>query len=131
MYAKYQDLKLHAQCKRHKKFLPYNLVPLTTSFIKPGNNEAHDIEGCIAMFHSCHCAITNCDHMNDMLKHNISDSRIIHDVKMHRTKCTNIITNVLCPYFEKEFTDDMRSNKLSSLLDESNNKVTWCIDYIL
>ena len=56
------------------------------------------------MFLSCHCAITNCencDHMVDMLKHNISDCKAIDDVKMHRTKCANIITNVLCPHFEK------------------------------
>ena len=64
--AKYQDLKLHSQCMYHKKSLPHKAVPLTTSFINPGNNEAHNIEGCIAMFLRCHCAITNCDHMVDM-----------------------------------------------------------------
>ena len=51
------------------------------------------------MFLSCHCAITNCDHMADMLKHNISNCLAIDDVKMHCTKCTNITTNVLCPHF--------------------------------
>ena len=53
--AKYQDLRLHAQCMKHKNSLPCNAVPSTTSFIKPVNNEAHNIEGCIAMFLSCHC----------------------------------------------------------------------------
>ena len=42
-------------------------------------------------------------------------------MKMHRTKCTNIITKVLCPHFEKELTDDIGSNKSSLLLDESND----------
>ena len=99
--AKYQDLKPHAQCKIDKKSLPHKAVPLTTSFIKPGNNEAHIIEGCIAMFLSCHCAITNCDHMVDMLKHDISNCKAIDDVKMICTKSTNIMTNVLCPHFDR------------------------------
>ena len=73
--AKYQDLRLHAQCKKHKKSLSYKTVPLTTSFISPGNNEPHNIEGYIAMFPSCHCVTTNCDHMVDMLKHNISSCK--------------------------------------------------------
>ena len=81
-------LNFRAQCKKHKKFLPYKAAPLTTSFIKPENNETHNIEGYIAMFLSCHRAITNCDHMVDMLKHNISNCKAIDDVKMHRTKCT-------------------------------------------
>ena len=66
--AKYLDLKLHAQFMKHEKSLLYKAVPLTTSFINSWNNKVHNIEGCIAMFLSCHCAITNCDHMVDMLK---------------------------------------------------------------
>ena len=75
--AKYIDLRLHAQCQKHKKSLPSKAVTLTTSFVKPGNNGAHNIEGCIAMFLSCHCAITNCDHMVDML--NISNCKATDD----------------------------------------------------
>ena len=33
----------------------------------------------------------------------------------------NFITNVLCHHFEKELTDDICSNKLSLLWDESND----------
>ena len=119
--ANYEDLKLRAQCKKHKKSLPCKAIPLTTSFIKPGNNEAHIIEGCITMFLSCHCTITNCDHMFDFLKHNISNCKAIDDVNMHRAKCTNIITNVPCPHFVKEFTEYIGSNRFSLLLDESND----------
>ena len=85
-----------AQCMKQKKSLPYKAVPLTTSFINPGNNESHNIEGCIAMFLICHCAITNCDQMVDMVKHNISNCKAIDDVKMHRAMSRNIITNALC-----------------------------------
>ena len=72
------------------------------------------------MFLSCHGRISNCDHMVDMLKHNISNCKTIDDVKMHRTKCANIIKNVLCPHFEEELTNDIGNNVFSLLLDESN-----------
>ena len=52
--------------------------------------------------------------MVDKIKHNIYSSKANDDVNMHRTKCTNIITNVLCPHFEKELSVDIGSNKLSS-----------------
>ena len=80
--------------------MPYQAVPFTL-LIKPENNEAHKIEGCIAMFFSFDYATTNCDHMVDMLKHNIYNCKATDDVKMHCTKCTDIITNVLCPHFER------------------------------
>ena len=119
--CKYQNLKSHALTNKHKRSLPFKATPLTSSFIKEKNNDSHVLEGSIAMFLSCHSAIFNCDHMVDMLKHNISNCKTIDDVKMHRTKCTNIIKNVLCPHFEEELTNDIGNNKFSLLLDESNN----------
>ena len=94
------------------------------------NNEAHNIEGCIAMFLSCHCVITNYDHMVNMLKHNMSKCKAIDDVKTHRTKCTNIIIDVLCPHFEEELTDDIGSNMLSLSLHESND-IPIVINYLV
>ena len=73
--------------------------------------------------------------MADMLKHNISNFKATDDVKMHRTKWTNIIANVLCPHFEKELIDDIGGKRFSLLFDEGNDisiiKITWCMNYIL
>ena len=69
---------------------------------------------------SCHCAIANCDHLVDMMKNNISN-KDVDDVKMHRSKCTNIIKNILCPHFEEKLKCDIGSNIYSLLLDESND----------
>ena len=73
------------------------------------------------MFLSSHSAISNCDHVVDMLKHAISNCITIDDVKMHQSKCTNIVKNVLCRHFEEELTNDIGNNKFSLLLDESND----------
>ena len=50
----------------------------------------------------------------------ISNCLVIDDVKMHRTLCTNVIENVLCPHVE-ELTDDIDSNKCSLIIDERND----------
>ena len=63
------------------------------------------------MFLSCHCAIANCDHLVDIMKNNIS-SKDVDDVKMHRSKCTSIIKNVLSPHFEEKLKYDIGSNKM-------------------
>ena len=78
--AKYQDLKSHALTNKHKRSLPFKATPLTSSFIKEKNNDSHVLEESIAMFLSCHSAISNCDHMVDMLKHNISNCKTTDDV---------------------------------------------------
>ena len=76
--AKYQDLKNHAASKKNKTSVPFKpVVPLTSTFKVVKNNERHNIEGSIAMFLSCLCAISHCDHLVDMLKNNIRDCKNI------------------------------------------------------
>ena len=52
------------------------------------------------MFLSCHWTIANYDHIIDMLENKLGDYIVIDDLEIHRSKCTNIIENVLCPNFE-------------------------------
>ena len=59
------------------------------------------------MFLSCHCAVANCDHLSDILTNNFTYNKVIDDVKMHRSKCTNIIRNVWCPHFEEDVKRDI------------------------
>ena len=51
------------------------------------------------MFMSCHCAMMNCDHLVDLCKNSIHDSKIASKLKMHHTKCSGIIKNVLSTHF--------------------------------
>lgn len=120
--AKYQDLKIHLNTKKHKISVPFKTIaPLTDIFKATKSNESSNLEGSIAMFLSCHCAISSCDHLVDLIKNNIYDCKVVSDVKMHRTKCSNIIRNVLCSHFENKLKTDIGNNKYSLLLDESND----------
>ena len=39
---------------------------------------------------------------------------------MHRAKCTNVIKNTLCSYFEADLLNEFGKNKFSLLIDEPN-----------
>ena len=117
--AKYQDLKLHCETKKHKTYIPTQINTLDCFKVKC--NDSSQIEAAIAMFVTSHCAIKNCDHFVNLRKSIIKDSKCLNDVQMHRTKCTNIIKNILCDHFEKDLRDDVGAGKFSLLLDESNN----------
>ena len=92
-----------------------------TEFCKPKCQETSKLEGNIAMFMSCHCAIMNCDHLVDLCKNTIHDSKIASKLKMHRTKCSAIIKNVLSTHFEDDLINDIGNGNFSLLLDESND----------
>ena len=70
---------------------------------------------------SCHCAVMNCDHLIDLCKNTIHDSKIASKLKMHRTECSGMIKNVLRTHFEDDLINDIGDEKFSLLLDESND----------
>lgn len=61
-----------------------------------------------------HC---KCDHLTDMLNCTVDDSKA-SQLKMHRTKCSEIIKNVLGPHFENYLVEDIGDGKYSFLLDD-------------
>ena len=46
-------------------------------------NKTSQLEGNIALFLCCHSAISNCDHLVDMFKNKVCDSKIVQNIKMH------------------------------------------------
>lgn len=60
------------------------------------------------------------DHLSDLCKHRFGDSKS-GDLRVHRTKCTNIIKNVLAPHFIEEIVSDLGDQEYSLLLDESTD----------
>ena len=116
--AQYQDLKLHCETKKHKTCLPTQTNTFDCFEVKC--DDSAQIEASIAMFVTSHCAIKNCDRFVDLCKSKIKNSKCLNGVQMHRTKCTNIIKNILCNHFEKDLSNDVGAGKFSLLLDESN-----------
>uniref|UniRef100_A0A0L8GRN2 Uncharacterized protein n=1 Tax=Octopus bimaculoides TaxID=37653 RepID=A0A0L8GRN2_OCTBM len=96
------------------------MIPLT-NFIKTENDKTSIPETNLAMFICCHSSFNSCDHLIELCKNYMSDSDIMSKVKLHRTKCVNIVRNVLAPYFDGDLISDIGDRKFRLLLDESND----------
>ncbi|XP_014781419.1 uncharacterized protein LOC106877131 [Octopus bimaculoides] len=103
MLAKYSLLVSHCEAKKHKASTRQQMIPL--------KNKTPMLEANLAMFICCHSSFNGCDHFIELCKNYMSGSDIISKVKLHRTKCTNIVRNV----------PDIGDRKFSLLLDESND----------
>ena len=55
-----------------------------------------------------------------MLKSTTNDSKTVSSLQM-KTKCSEIIKNVLGPYFHINLIEDIADGNYTLLLDESNN----------
>ena len=71
------------------------------------------LAACIA----AHIIIITMDHLNEILK-KIFPSLNMY---MHRTKCTNLITNVKAPNFSKDLIADIGDSYFFLLVDESTD----------
>ena len=119
--AKYSDLVTHMKSKKHINANPGKTVPLTNFLQISPKNSVSKLEGTLAMFVSCHLSIVNTDHLVDLCKNRIDDSKTTTQLKMHRTKCSEMIKTVIANHFEEDLVNDIGGKKFSLLLDESND----------
>ncbi|CAG5050136.1 unnamed protein product [Parnassius apollo] len=124
MYAKLNDLKKHLETKKHKKhcqLLSQNkqlTFSATATKICKGCSRA---ECTLVLYIAEHSSIFHIDHLTDVCKQCLKDSKSTIDIKLHRTKCTQIINDILAPHFKKELRSDISDQKYSLLLDESTD----------
>ena len=118
--AKHSLLQKHIDSKKHKSCIPFESAPLTNYFVSKCNESAR-VEAGFALNICCHSSINTCDHLVEFCKATIKDSSVLSKIKMHRTKCSSIIKNVLSEHFEEDLISDIGERKFSLLLDESND----------
>ncbi|XP_029639437.1 uncharacterized protein LOC115214381 [Octopus sinensis] len=114
MLAKYSLLVSHGEAKKHKAPTPQQMIPLT-NFIKTKNDKISMLETNLAMFICCYSSFNSCDHLIELCKNYMSDSDIISKVKLHRTKCANIVRQALAPHFDGDLISDIGDRKFSLL----------------
>lgn len=121
--SRYADLKNHGSSQKHRKNENAFLGPSrqqTLSFpTRTDISEVKRAEGKIALFISQHVSINLCDHLVDVCKS--SFPKCAEKIQMHRTKCSNVIKNVLSPHFTMDLRDDVGNGKYSLLIDESTD----------
>lgn len=118
--AKLSLISKHRETKKHKSAVPCQMAPLKSFFV-PKCDETAKVEASLALHICCHSSFNSCDHLVDLCKNAIKDSAVTSKIKMHRTKCTAIVKNVLSIHFEQDLITDIGDNKFSLLLDESTD----------
>ncbi|CAH1986939.1 unnamed protein product [Acanthoscelides obtectus] len=127
--SRYADLKSHGESKKHKEnasvFSGRSLqgkvqqkIPFTAVTDQEDTKSA---EGRLALFIAQHSSINISDHLIDMCKKAFINCSVSKNMQMHRTKCSNLIKNVLSPHFVRELCEDIGNSPFSILLDESTD----------
>lgn len=69
---------------------------------------------------ACHSAIQTVDHIGEIItKH--GEGSPWSCMKMHRTKCSALIKNLLSPCIQAELVDDFKDKKFAIIVDESTD----------
>ncbi|XP_068143897.1 uncharacterized protein [Drosophila tropicalis] len=69
------------------------------------------------MFFAQHAAIAPVDHLSELCHNKFGDS----EIKLHRTKCTSLIKNVLAVHFKEDLREDVGNAKYSLLIDKTTD----------
>lgn len=121
--AKKVDISRHLKTPKHQKNAdPYKnsaQQKLTTLNQKPNLSKLKS-QANLATFVAVHTSFRSIDHLSDLCNNTFHDSKSC-GFKMHRSKCSSIIANVLGPFFEKKLSEDLQTNKFSLFLDESTD----------
>ncbi|XP_067129395.1 uncharacterized protein [Centruroides vittatus] len=123
------DLTKHASTAKHAKNAACITSPsqqrLTTIFSE--KCKVTKLELKLAAFVACHTSIRNVDHLTDLVKNEFPSSSsssmaiYIKSLKMHRSKCSAIIKNVIAPALLQELIEDIKNHIFSLIIDESTD----------
>lgn len=121
-FAKLTDIRKHADTKKHKQKsdLISKNQQISFSPAPKENKYTQKAEGKLALFITEHSAISQIDHLSNLCKDVFADSKSA-DLRIHRTKCTQIINQVLAPHFRENLLKDIGSQKYSVIIDESTD----------
>lgn len=122
---KKSNLSLHEKTEKHKK-ASEAVVKSDTQFMKnfftPSDKrdpvKIFEIKYAVGV--ACHSSISSVDHLTEI----ISKSSKGHDlgkVKLHRTKCTAILKNIVSVSLLEELISELKTTKYSLLIDESTD----------
>lgn len=123
------ELLKHANSKKHKHNVKdyKNTRSVDTFFTKQKQLEKQvekvkraEIK-LAAVFADHNVSFLLIDHLMPVLRDMFDDSIVAQKMQLSRTKCTNIVKNVLAPEILKETVDYLKFTKFSILIDESTD----------
>ncbi|KAK3924462.1 Zinc finger MYM-type protein 1 [Frankliniella fusca] len=146
--AQHADLLKHAKREKHiskMQSLNRNVQPSLDSFGKRFflvlvsvapvvvSNAEKIVEIRLAMFIAMHSSVRSMDHLGELLKE-LGKGSSLEKLRMHRTKCSRIISQVIAPALLTELVEDVGDEPFSIIADEATDNSTskfmgLCIRY--
>lgn len=129
LVAHKKDLIGHANTDKHKKFTQWEKSAKATTSIskiyKPELAESTKIaELKISAFIAEHCSVLTVDHLTNILPKLDPSSDALKNLKLHRTKCSMLIKNVIGPTMLEELIEEIGDSPYSIIIDESTDLST-------
>lgn len=130
--AHHSDLVKHANSDTHKKYAEGRasnaarfLVDSMSSSSKETetNQKVTDLKMAVCI--ACHTSISAVDHIGEVIcvcaKNCNCSKNTLRTLQLHRTKCSNLIKNILGPELQKQLIEDIGSSEYSLIIDESTD----------
>ncbi|CAH0560650.1 unnamed protein product [Brassicogethes aeneus] len=129
MVAEISNLKVHASTKKHIGNKPgtSGKTQTLTSFgfqkgVVPPNKEKARAEIKLAAFFAEHnIAFSAANHLTDLLKEIVTDSKLIKEIQLKRTKVTAVVKNVLGEGHKADLAAKLQKTLFSVMTDETTD----------
>ena len=69
----------------------------------------------LAIFTACHMSFQAVDHLGEVITHN-GEGSPLGRIKLHRTKCSKLVTEVAAPALREELREDIKGKKFAVLI---------------
>lgn len=120
----YNDLKRHTESKKHKTSENIVFGKLQQKFAyrnMESSLEEKRAEAKLALYIACHTSINAVDHLSEVCKTAFHRNPITDNLRLHRSKCTCILNNVLALYFQHNLLADIGNSFFSIIIDKSTD----------
>ncbi|XP_018395230.1 PREDICTED: uncharacterized protein LOC108773793 [Cyphomyrmex costatus] len=97
------------------------------------DRKAKQIDLCLAVHIAAHTAVRSIDHLGELLSV-LGKGSALENIRIHRTKCSKLIKNVISPAMLTELINDIDNQKFSLIIDESTDVsvikyLAFCVRY--
>ena len=125
MKPKQSNLTKHEKSDKHMQRVKLSTTtkPIQVVRVPKIADEVKVAEIELAVTMACHSAILTMDHLGEVITRNAQGSKL-GDIKMHRRKCTKILTNIVSPALKEELIADVQGKKFALIVDESTDVST-------
>lgn len=124
LIAHKKDLINHGKTKKHidrKKFDVEAKLCKKINFNVNKTMEQKEAELKLSVFIAEHSSLNTIDHLSELLPQIDPKSQILSNLKIHRTKCSMILKNVVAPCMLNNLIQDIGDSLFSIVIDESTD----------